>query len=456
MSNELNLATADLNEQLLNSTKSELRPTQKRIMDNISYLAAFMGGCISIGTFSMGASLIGVLNFTQAVVAMAIGCLVIGIALVLNGSAGHKYGIPYTVQARGAFGIGGVKIPGILRGVPAIVWFGFQSWVGAGALNLSMKTLFGIDNLPVVFVLFTILQVALAIKGFHGIKWLENISVVFIIGILFYMFYTVYTKFGIEVAATVTNIEGTWGLPFWAGTTAFLGIYSTMILNASDYARELKRETRPATTGALYWLSILPPTVFMGLIGLMVSGATGNNDPVQVFATTLDNKFLTLLTLLFVAFAQVTTNVLNNIVPPVYVLMDTFKFSYKKAAIVVGILSIVSCPWLLVRPESAGGLSLFVQIYSAFLGPIFAVLITDYFFLRKRNLDLNVFYNEEGSFKGINWAGIIAIAVGAVVALFFVKISWYISLLPSALVYYFLMKNMKISAPFRKGTILEQ
>jgi hypothetical protein len=50
-----------------------------------------------------------------------------------------------------------------------------------------------------------------------------------------------------------------------------------MILNASDYARELKRETRPATTGALYWLSILPPTVFMGLIGLMVSGATGNN-----------------------------------------------------------------------------------------------------------------------------------------------------------------------------------
>jgi NCS1 family nucleobase:cation symporter-1 len=149
---------------------------------------------------------------------MAIGCSVIALALVLNGSAGHKYGIPYTVQARGAFGIGGVKIPGILRGVPAIVWFGFQSWVGAGALNLSMKTLFGIDNFPVVFVLFTVLQVALAIKGFHGIKWLENISVVFIIGILFYMFYTVYTKFGIEVAATVTNIEGTWGLPFWAGT----------------------------------------------------------------------------------------------------------------------------------------------------------------------------------------------------------------------------------------------
>jgi NCS1 family nucleobase:cation symporter-1 len=107
-------------------------------MDNISYLAAFMGGCISIGTFSMGASLIGVLNFTQAVVAMAIGCLVIGIALVLNGSAGHKYGIPYTGQARGAFGTGGVEMTGHPQRSSAIVWFGFQSG-RCRTLNLSMK-----------------------------------------------------------------------------------------------------------------------------------------------------------------------------------------------------------------------------------------------------------------------------------------------------------------------------
>ncbi|MFA6809189.1 MAG: cytosine permease, partial [Eubacteriales bacterium] len=144
------------------------------------------------------------------------------------------------------------------------------------------------------------------------------------------------------------------------------------------------------------------------------------------------------------------------IVPPVYVLMDTFKLSYKKSAIVVGILSIVACPWLLVRPESAGGLSLFVQTYSAFLGPIFAVLITDYFILRKRKLDLNTFYNKDGDFKGVNWAGIIAIAVGAIVALFFVKISWYVSLIPSGLVYYILMKNMKSSLRFCKGTIFEK
>ncbi|WHH60568.1 NCS1 family transporter [Petroclostridium sp. X23] len=455
MSSAVELQNTKIDEGLSSSTKPELLPTKERIMGKISYLAAFMGGCVSIGTFSMGASLIGVLNLTQAIIAMAIGCSVIALALVLAGCAGHKYGIPFTVQARSSFGISGVKLPGILRGVPAIIWFGFQSWVGAGALNACFKTLFGFDNLPIVFVLFTALQVALAINGFHGIKWLENISMVFILATLAYMFYVVYTKYGAEVADTITNIKGTWGLPFWAGTTAFLGIYTTMIINASDYARELKHGTRATTTGSLYWLSIVPPTLFMGLIGLMVSGATGNNDPVQVFSTTLDNKFLTLVTLAFIAFAQVTTNVLNNIVPPVYVLMNTFHISYKKSAVLVGILSLLSCPWLLVRPESADGLSLFVQTYSAFLGPIFAVLVVDYFFIRKRTLDLNDYYDVEGAFKGINWAGIIAIIVGSIVSLFFVKVSWFASLIPTGLIYYILMMKLNVCAKFRKGTIFE-
>lgn len=440
--------------ELTKNVNIELLPTKERIMDNLSYAAAFLGGCVSIGTFSMGASLIGVLNFTQAIVAMAIGCTVIAIALTLCGKAGHKYGIPYAIQARSAFGVKGAKIPGALRAIPAIIWFGFQSWVGAGAINSCTNTLFGFDQLPLMFVLFTFLQVALAIKGFKGIKWLENIGCIFILITLGYMFYAVFTKYNTEVLSTIVNIKGTWGLPFWGGTTAFLGIYSTMIINVSDYSREYRKESGSLMTGSIYWVAILPVTLFMGLIGLMVSGATGNADPVAVFSTTLDNKLLTIVTLIFVAFAQVTTNVLNNILPPTYVLMDIFKCSYKKAAIVIGVLSLFTCPWVLVRPESAGGLALFSKTYSAFLGPIFSVLIVDYFFLRKQTLHLNDFYDEEGVFKGVNWAGIIAIFLGAAISLYFIEVSWYISLLPTAAVYFVLMKNLKSAQPFSKGTIL--
>lgn len=445
-----------LDPKLVENVNDDLKPTTKRIMGSASYMASFMGGCVSIGTFSMGASLIGELTVVQAVLAMCIGCLVIAVALAIIGECGHEYGIPFTVQLRSSFGFAGLKVPGVLRGLPAIVWFGYQSWVGAGAINSCLKILFGFDHLAIVYVLFTILQVALAIKGFEGIKWLENISCVFIIGILIYMLYVVNTQFATEINELFSGIDGTWGLPFWAATTSFLGIYSTMIINASDYSRNAKENIKPVRAGSIYTVAILPVTLFMGLIGLLVTAATGNSDPVEVFSTTMNSVPLTIVTLLFIAFAQVTTNVLNNIVPPSYVLMESFKMKWSHATILVGVLSIVVMPWNLVTEESAAGLSLFTQFYSAFLGPIFAVMAVDFWLLRKRKLDINMFYDKNGPFKGVNWAAIIAIIVGSICSLFIMDLSWYVSLIPTGVVYFLLMKYMKAAKPFCTGTIFER
>ena len=446
----------NLDASLAKNVDTDLQPTKERIMDPLSYGASFLGGCVSIGTFSMGASLIGALTVTQAIIAMAIGCLVIAVALVLIGNCGHKYGIPYSIQLRSSFGTTGVKVPGFVRVIPAIIWFGYQSWIGAGAINSCMKILFGFDNLPFIYVLFTIAQVALAIHGFKEIKWLENISCIFIIGILIYMLYVVKTQFAVEISGTFSHIKGTWGMPFWAATTSFLGIYSTMIINASDYARNLKKNIGPKTTGSIYAVAILPVTLFMGLIGLLVTAATGNSDPVAVFSTTMHSKALTIITLAFIAFAQVTTNVLNNIVPPAYVLMEATHLKWKVCTVIVGILSVCCCPWVLVTDKSAAGLALFTKIYSAFLGPIFAVMVVDYYFIRKKKLNVNLLYDKNGPYKGINWAAIIAIIVGSLCSLIVVDLSWYVSLIPTGIVYYILMKKMKSAQPYCTGSIFEE
>lgn len=438
--------TAHNHESSADRREESLAPQENRILDKWSYLFTWMGGCVSIGTFAMGSSIVGTLNLVQASVAMFIGCLVIGIALVINGMAGHKYGIPFVVQARPAFGFSGVKIPGIIRAVPAIVWFGFQSWIGAGALNQVSVTLIGFDNLIFYFITFQIVQIALSLFGFKGIKWLENFGSFFILASLIYMFYNVTNKFGGEIGASITGIDGTWGLPFWNATMLFLGIYSTMILNVSDYSREFVRDVKPATTCSIYVAAILPATMFMGLIGLMVSGATGVADPIRVFANAVDNPFLLVVTLLFIAFAQITTNVLNNVVPPVFVLMDLFKISYKKSVVVVGLLSFATFPWELVKGESASGLQLFVQVYSAFLGPLFAILAVDYYFIRKQKLNLKMLYDENGAYRGVNVNGIIAMAIGVIFAFMFIKVSWYASLLPAGITYYLLMKRAVCSS----------
>lgn len=427
--------------------EESLAPQHTRIMGRWSYLLAWLGGCVSIGTFAMGSSLVGTLNLLQGAVAIGIGCLVIGVALAVNGAAGHKYGIPFMVQARSAFGFAGTRLPGLVRAVPAVVWYGFQSWIGAGALNAVSATLFGFDNLVFFFVAFQVLQIGLSIYGFQGIKWLENIGSGFILAALVYMFYSVITKFGGQIDEKITSIEGTWGLPFWGATMLFLGIYSTMMLNVGDYSRELRRDVKPGLLTVIYAMSILPATLFMGLIGLMVSGATGVADPIKVFSSAVDNTPLLVVTLLFIAFAQVTTNVLNNVVPPAYVLMDVFKLSFRRSAVLVGVLAFATFPWVLVRDESAAGLQVFVQTYSAFLGPIFAVLVVDYYLLRRRELDLKHLYDATGPYRGVNWAGIAATAVGAVVALAFSSVSWYASLLPAGVVYFLLMKHW---APCRR------
>ncbi|WP_319783876.1 cytosine permease [Oceanisphaera sp. IT1-181] len=219
-----------------------------------------------------------------------------------------------------------------------------------------------------------------------------------------------------------------------------------MMLNVSDYSRELHHDTKRGILVTIYSLSILPATLFMGLIGVMVSTATGVVDPIEVFTSAVDNKPLLVTTLLFIAFAQVTTNILNNCIPPTYVMMDIFGFSFKKASVITGLLAFATCPWLLVTAESADGLIIFIKTYSAFIGPILAVLIVDYYLIRNRTLIVSQFYDADGPYKGINWAAYIAVFAGVPVALYFSNVSFYASLLPSAIVYYLLMKNKMVGS----------
>ena len=70
----------------------------------------------------------------------------------------------------------------------------------------------------------------------------------------------------------------------------------------------------------------------------------GEVDPNKVFSSAVDNKILLVSTLLFIAFAQVTTNTLNNVVPPAYALMDVFNISCYASLIPAGLSY-----WLLMR-----------------------------------------------------------------------------------------------------------
>lgn len=435
-------------------------PEKDRIMSWGSNTMLWLGGCISIGTLTMGsAQLDKGLNLLQVFLAVLIGTTILVVGICLNDQFSYKTGAPYAVQLRSAFGMKGNIVPSMIRGLPAIVWYGFQTWLGGAAINNISKALFGYDNIWLFFILFQLVQILLSIKGFQGAKWVGNIGGVVIVLAMFYMLFVCVTQYWDVISEKLMNREGTWGMPFIAAIIAFFGNSTTVMLNAGDYSREVRSGYSTVKRGASYFTAMVPATVLLGIIGAMASTATGIANPINAFAEMVESDFVLVVTLGFIICAQLSTNLASNVIPPAYAFMDAFKMKHKTAVILVGVLAVCTCPWILTNDSSAAGLDMFVKIYTAFFGPIFAVLITDYFILHKGKADeesIKDLYDEHGNHAGVNWAAIIAIIVGAVIGLANVDISFFTATIPTGLVFYLCMKYMPSCERFRKGTILEK
>lgn len=433
---------------------------ENRTMNWGSNTMLWLGGCISIGTLAMGsAQMEEGLNLLQLFLAVLIGSTILVVGIALNDQFGYTTGAPYAIHLKSAYGTKGNILPVMLRGLPAIVWYGFQTWLGGAAINNISIVLFGYDNIWLYFLIFQVVQILLSIKGFQGAKWVGNIGGTVIVIAMFYLLYVCLTTQWDVISTNLMNKPGTWGMPFVAAIIAFFGNSTTVMLNASDYSREVKQGYSSVVRGASYFVAMVPATVMLGIIGAMASTATGIANPINAFAQMVDNKFILVVTLAFIIFAQLSTNLASNVIPPAYAFMDVFKMKHTTAVIIVGILAVACCPWILTNDSSAAGLSLFVKIYSAFFAPIFAILIVDFFILHKRHFSeeqLADLYDENGSHKGVNWAAIIATIIGAGIGLINVNLSFFTATIPTGIVYYLLMKYMKSSANFRKGTTLEK
>lgn len=438
-------------------SSKDLLPTlaKNRILDPVSYAFSWIAAVININSFMMGAALVpptGVLNLVQACIAMVCGVSMMAVLMTLNGEPGHKYGFPFVIHARPSYGIAGALFPGLIRAVPAILWYGIQTWIGAEAVNTVFGVMFGYDNIAVCFVGFLMLQIALSCMGFKGIKWLENFGAIFIIIALSIMFVVIYGQYKADIVVKLIQYEGDWGWPLLVGICTFGGTYATYAITMSDIIRELHTDVKRRTTFILHWIGTLPFTMFMAVIGLLCSGTTGSWDPIEVFTRVMPNKPLLIMTLLFIAFAQITTNVLINVVPASYIVMQYTKLRYRPACLVISILAGCCMPWKLT---TGTGFTMFVRVVSAFLIPFAVVMIVDYYVLRRRHYDVEMMYDPQGPYAGINWNGIIAACVGAAVALAFVEISWLASIIPTVLSYILLSKYGPLSRQFLAGSIWE-
>ncbi|MHA6252844.1 NCS1 family transporter [Oceanobacillus sp. CAU 1775] len=441
-----------------------LRPLgpEDRKLGTFGYGALWVGDGVNMGNMTLGASVIAygvaTLNIWQTMAAALIAIGIISAIFALNDRAGYRTGIPYVSQLKMSFGEKGTLVSSLLRAVPAVIWYGIQSWIGGTALNEIFKIVSNgaLDNVVIAFLILIVIQILLSMKGFHSIKWVESVASVVLMGIVITVFVILVKDHSDAVRDTWVNTSGSWGIPFWGFVMVFLGNYAAIFLSAADYSRELKTGYSDTKRGLLYFIPIVVSYGSVIAVGAMLASATGFTNPALGLPALFDNVYIELFIAVFIVFGAIAVNMVANIITPTYVIQLFTKLNYKVAVTITGILAMGSFPWLLVQDDNAKGLDMFVLIYSAFLGPMVAILLVEYYLLRKQKIDVDELYKKEGQFSGLNKAAIFAMIIAAGLAFIFVDLAWIIGFVAAAILYPILMKNAFKGSKFKKGTIYEE
>jgi len=435
------------NEQAPNSGTDSLEPisSQNRVFSGTSYVLMWWSSLIVIQAFVLGQAFlppIGKMNLLQSLLILVIAATTFVVMFSLNGQAGMKYGIPYSIQARSGFGIRGSKIVEFLRAFPAIVWFGIGTWIAAMSFDGILISVTGFTAPWAKFAYFAVfqaLQVVLACRGIRTMKWFNIIGSIVIAAVMAYMLIYILNSRSFRIEESWSS-AGTWGTPFWVGLTGAIGVLATVMLNISDMTRHLVKSQRALWLGHV--IGVVPPWFFMLTLGLVAGATLGVWDPVEALIQLSPHPAAMIVLLTFILLAQFTTNLTINILPPALIFMDVFNMRWSTAVIVTGILGTFSFPWLILGNMDA--FFSFILYYSSLFGPILGVMLCDYFVIRRRELSVTALYETDKSSPywyvgGFNTAGILSIVVpGTITMIWFLPMSWMIGL-PSAFLMYLVL-----------------
>lgn len=435
------------------SVNKDLLPTKvhDRTLSFIDFTLLWAGMTVNIAGFAIGAQFYPQLAPVSVLWAIFVAYMMVTLLLVLNGDIGIKYGITFSVYMRACYGYKGSWIPGIIRTIPCFFWFGFQTWVGALALDSVVSMLTGFSNLTLWIILFAGLQVGNAIYGLKAMAKFDWVAIPMLAFVFIAIFLWLLKANDASFAADILHApsENTYSMPF-----AIMGIaggWITMALNSPDLTRQLKvtgdistnfveRNTIPFA-GQVLGLVLAGALIL--IVGLTASILTGEWNPINVVAQTFgpDKPMILFICFITITFAQWSTNTAANLMPPTYVLLNCFpKLSYAWATIISGIIGIAIMPW-----EFSDYLVQFQVFSSSLLGPVCGIMLADYYLIRKMKLNVPELYSLSGQYRyayGFNPAAVIATLVAFIGGFFLPDYAFFVTFLIGIVGYVILMKQL--------------
>ncbi len=424
------------NIQLTNWELVSVNPSNK--IWNWKDLFCFWGNTIqSIIGFSLIASLY--LVYELSVVVVFFGTFVASLLVVflanLIGKPSQKHGIPFPVILRTSMGIVGAKYVAILRGLVAIFMFGVQTFflsksigylirmsffsIDSTFLDKEIFTLFfyGLNIIDWFSFLFAIFfQIYLFRKGQIFNKIIINISAIFVyIGLILFCVIIASTNL-VEVLDSFKDMLVIDNVISKSNISPFLTVFGTMfayfaiiIVNFGDFSRFVKNENELKKGNLSLLVNLILFSIFAIFIVIGADIILNKNlhvmDRILVSPTDIigkfDNIFLSVVALFFILFATASTNLIANFIPSQNCLINLMpsKLSATSSGIIIGILGFfIGALWVPLLSQI--GILSIVDTFGAFFGPIFGIIIADYYLVKEKEIiNKDIFStNENGAY----------------------------------------------------------
>lgn len=447
-------------------------PLAKRTWGWLNFTTLWMGMVHNIVAYETAGSLLALgMNVWQALATVVTANVVLIVAMWFNSIAGAKYGLPFPVLIRAAFGYKGAQIPVFVRGFVAIFWFAVQAYAGSqavgavfGALIPGWNSLGNVNflgmglNTAIAVALFWAMHVWIVSHGMDRVKFFELWAgpLVIVLG-LGLTIWAISVSHGVgPLFSEPSKLSGAsfWKL-FGLSVTGLVGVWSTLVLNIPDFTR-FSRSQKDQLIGQAIGL---PGTaILFAVMSIVITSGTviafGKPiwDPVQLLQK-FGNPIVLIIGAFALLIATLSVNVAANVVSPAYDLVNMFprKLNFIRAGMITIFVALLFAPWLWFN--NAGTIFNVLGAIGGGLGPVAGIMLADFYFIRRKVYQLDAFY-DKGSPYGYNngWNGkaLLALALGLVVAFIGLVVpalnvmynySWFLGIAVGFISYAILMRS---------------
>jgi NCS1 family nucleobase:cation symporter-1 len=385
-------------------------PPKHRILGGFDYFILWSSLGVGLLVFSAG-SFLSEAPFYYALLAIIIGSITGSILLSLAGKIGSDHAIPSLIGIRPAFGLYGSYLAAILNIIQLIGWTTFE-------ILILSKAAQSLTNLHVPFLWNIIFGIVIALFGIFGPlflvkQWLSKFAI-----------WIVYaSSIVILVALLSQNLPNSISavgkdMSFFVALDLVIAMPISWMPLVSDYNRFAKT-SRGAFMGTLIGFSITNIIFYLG--GLLL----GLGDVSSIIISIQAILFGFILLVMVVdevdnAFADIYSAAISS--------QSIFR-NLNQRYLIIGFTALSTILSIFVSIE---GYQQFLLLVGALFIPLFGVLLTDYFVVKRGKYQIDKIYGNGNKMIKVGYPAIVSWSIGAILYFLLSQLSpIYVSQIPT-------------------------